>query len=284
MTTSISNGATTATIHHKGAELISLESYGREYIWEGRPDFWGKHSPVLFPIVGTLKNNTYTFNGNEYCMSRHGFARDMVFSLEQKTETVAVFLLQHDENTLKIYPFEFAFRIIYTISENQLEIAYRVSNLGNGTQYFSLGAHPAFALPEAFGKYTLEINVVEPLLTNLLENDLLSDTTVSIGLTDGKLALDYTLFEKDALIFRDAAFHSVTILENQKPLLKVDFEDFPDLGLWTKINAPFLCIEPWFGYSDVVDTNQKFEEKHGIILLKPTENFNAKFKITLCNA
>lgn len=282
MTTTISNGNLQAIINHKGAELISLRNQaGREFIWEGKPEFWGKHAPVLFPIVGTLKNNTYFYQDKEYTLSRHGFARDMGFSLEEKNDSSATFLLQSDENTLKNYPFEFEFRVFYTLSEDKLEIAYRVSNTGNEIQYFSLGAHPAFALPEKFETYSIEMHSEKPLVIHLLENDLLSDQTCTLELKEDKVRLDYTLFEKDALIFKSAGFHSVTLLENQKPLLQVDFNDFPDLGLWTKTNAPFLCIEPWFGYSDAVDSSQKLEEKPGIIMLNPAENFHAKFNIIL---
>jgi galactose mutarotase-like enzyme len=278
----ISNGRLEAVINYKGAELISLKNHsGREFIWEGNPEFWGKHSPVLFPIVGTLKNNTYLYKNKEYSLSRHGFARDMEFVLEHKTDASATFLLRSDENTSEVYPFGFEFRIIYTLSGKKLEIAYQVSNIGNDMLYFSLGAHPAFALRENFENYSLEIHSEKPLVTNLLENDLLSDKTITLELQNGKLGLNYTLFEKDALIFKSAGFHSVTLLENQKPLLQVNFEDFPDLGLWTKTNAHFLCIEPWFGHSDAINSNQKLEEKPGIIAIKAAENFNTQFNITL---
>ncbi len=282
MTATISNGHLQAVINHKGAELISLKNEaGREFVWEGNPEFWSKHSPVLFPIVGTLKNNSYFHQGNEYFLSRHGFARDLSFTLEAKTDSSVTFLLQSDESTLKNYPFAFEFRMVYTLSEDRLEIAYSVSNTGNDFLYFSLGAHPAFALPEKFEDYALQIDSDKPLVTHLLQNDLLSGQTDTLVLKDNKLRLDYTLFENDALIFKSAGFDSVTLLENQKPLLQVNFNGFPDLGLWTKTNAPFLCIEPWFGHADAFGSNQKLEEKPGIIKLDVAEDFNAKFNITL---
>ncbi|AWA30085.1 aldose epimerase [Flavobacterium magnum] len=281
MTTTISNGNVSAAINHHGAELISLTYQGREYLWDGNPEFWGKHSPVLFPIVGTLKNDKYLFNDRQYHLNRHGFARDMVFSLESKTDESATFLLKSDSETLKVYPFDFELRIVYSVSAEAVTIAYRVSNLGDGQQYFSLGAHPAFALPEPFANYALEMVSAKTLVSSLLDNGLLSGRTMTLPLIEGRLPLDYALFDTDALIFRNAGFHSLTLLENQKPILKVDFEDFPDLGLWTKTGAAFLCIEPWLGYADALDANHQLKEKPGIIALEPAQDFNAQFKITL---
>lgn len=282
MNTTISNSTLTASIKHSGAELISLKnSQNKEYIWEGNPDFWGKHSPILFPIVGTLKNNTYTINGKEYQLPRHGFARDMDFKLIDKTENSATFSLESDAETLKKYPFKFELQLIYTLEETSLHIAYKVINKDESKIPFSIGAHPAIALPKNFENYAFEFEKEEVLKYYLLENDLISNKTKVLETTNNKVPLTYKLFENDALIFKTLESKSLTILEDSKPYIKVDFEDFPSLGLWTKDQAPFICIEPWLGYSDTAENSGDLFEKEGILVLDANQTFNSKFTIEI---
>ena len=248
MTTKLKNANLSAEIKHFGAELISLKTnQNREYIWEGNPEFWGKHSPILFPIVGTLKNNSFEYNGIEYHLSRHGFARDIAFELIHATENSATFAIQSSEETLKVYPFEFELQIIYTLNENNLSIAYKVINNGKTTMPFAIGAHPAFALPNQFENYSIAFEKEETLEYYLLEDDLISNKTKKLQVYKKQIPLTYELFKNDALIFKTLQSNSLTILENQSPILRVNFKGFPSLGIWTKMNAPFLCIEPWLG-------------------------------------
>lgn len=281
-TITISNAHISATINAHGAELCSLKTnQNREYIWEGNPDFWGKHSPILFPIVGTLKNNTFFHNEKEYTLSRHGFARDMLFSMIEKTENSVTFSIQSNTETLTNYPFEFELQIKYTLIQTTLTIAYTVNNTGHNKIPFSIGAHPAFALPSHFEDYTIAFEKTEPLEYTLLENDLVSSHTETIDVNDNLVPLTYELFQNDALIFKKLESNALTILENKNPILKVNFEDFPNLGIWTKVGAPFICIEPWFGYSDTVESTGNLFEKEGIIVVKEKENFQAKFSIEI---
>lgn len=282
MTTTISNSNLTAQINLFGAELISIKNReNKEYIWEGNPAFWGKHSPLLFPIVGTLKNNSYHYEGMEYHLPRHGFARDIEFKLIEKSENSATFSLSSSDETLKVYPFEFELLVIYTLDGNQLIIDYNIINNSNSVMPFSIGAHPAFALPKPFEDYALAFEQTENLTSYQLENDLLSDTTEIIEMTGNEVPLGYSLFEKDALIFKELKSKSITILENKKPLLRVRFDDFPHLGIWTKNNAPFLCIEPWLGYSDTVDSSGNILKKEGIQILNSNEIFKSNFSIEI---
>ncbi len=281
LNTTITNGQLTAKINHKGAELISLANHEREFIWEGNPAFWGKHSPILFPIVGTLKNNQFFYKNQTYSLSRHGFARDTMFEVIEKTENTVTFSLISDENTVKIYPFLFELHIIYSLENNQLSIGYQVFNKEKGEMFFSIGAHPAFALPNTFEDYAIVFEQDETLTYYLLENDLLSPKTSTISTKDGKFNLNYPLFENDALIFKHLKSKSLRILQKDKPLLQVDFEGFPHLGIWTKTNAPFICIEPWFGHSDTIDSTGDFTQKEGIQKLGPAEVFSSKFSITI---
>lgn len=282
MDTTISNSILKASIKHTGAELFSLkDNQNKEYIWEGNPDFWGKHSPVLFPIVGTLKNNTYTIDKKEYQLSRHGFARDMEFKLIEKTGNSAVFSLESNAETLKKYPFEFELQLIYTLENTSLNIEYIVINKGETKMPFSIGAHPAIALPENFENYSFKFEKQEPLKYNLLENDLISNKTETLKTTENVVPLTYKLFENDALVFKTLESNSLTILENKKPYVQVDFEDFPSLGIWTKDQAPFVCIEPWFGYSDTADNSGDLFKKEGILVLEIDQSFHSQFSIKI---
>ena len=282
MTTTIKNSILTAEIKHFGAELISLKTnQNKEYIWEGNPEFWGKHSPILFPIVGTLKNNSFHYDEMEYHLSRHGFARDMEFELIEITDNSATFSIQSSEETLKVYPFEFELQLIYTLEENNLSIVYKVVNKGKNTMPFSIGAHPAFALPNQFENYTIAFEKEETLEYYLLEDDLISNKTKKLDVQNKQIPLNYELFKNDALIFKTLQSNSLTILENENPILRVHFEDFPSLGIWTKMNAPFLCIEPWFGYSDTNDNSGNLFEKEGVQVLESNATFHSKFSIEI---
>lgn len=282
LNTTISNSMLKASIKHAGAELFSLVDHqNKEYIWEGNPDFWGKHSPVLFPIVGTLKNNTYTIEQKSYQLSRHGFARDMEFELIDKTENSAIFSLQSNAETLKKYPFQFELQLIYTLYDTTLDIAYKVINKSESKMPFSIGAHPAIALPENFENYSFQFEKEEDLKYSLLENDLISNKTESLKTIENLVPLNYKLFENDALVFKTLESNSLTIFENTKPYIKVDFEDFPSLGIWTKDQASFVCIEPWFGYSDTTKNSGDLFEKEGILILNAKQTFNSKFSIQI---
>lgn len=278
----LSNSQISVAIKTLGAELCSIKNkLNREFMWEGNPNFWGKHSPVLFPIVGTLKNNTFYHNDTKYTLTRHGFARDMEFELIKKTEDSATFSIQSNSATLPNYPFEFELQIQYTLINTTVEIDYKVVNKDNSEIPFSIGAHPAFALPSSFEDYNLDFEKVEPLEYTLLENDLVSQQTEKIHTDTNRVPLTYELFKRDALIFKKLQSNSLTIIEEEKPILKVHFQDFPSLGIWTKVGAPFICLEPWFGYSDTTESNGNLFEKEGVIVLEANAKFQAKFSIEI---
>lgn len=283
MHTKISNSKLSVQIKSKGAELFSLKNKvtQRELIWEGNSDFWGKHSPVLFPIVGTLKNNTYRFENKEYQLPRHGFARDLEFKIVYQTENEVIFLLSSDENTAKLFPFKFELQMHYILIDATLKLSYSVKNLDNKTLPFSIGAHPAFALPFEFENYSLQFEHQETLKSCTLENDLLSDKTFEIKLENKNLPLSYSLFANDALIFKTLKSKFITIVETENPILKISFSDFKNLGIWTKPNAKFICIEPWLGYSDTIHSNGNLSEKDGIQIVKENQTFCCSFSIEI---
>lgn len=283
MTTTISNSKLKALINHKGAELISLQRIdsGKEYIWEGNPEFWAKHSPILFPIVGTLKGNSYTYKDKSYHLPRHGFARDLDFELISQEKDSAVFSLKSNEVTKAIYPFDFELQLFYCLKDSELTITYKIINNDSDVMYYSIGGHPAFTLPNQLEAYNLEFEPDENLIAYELENDLLSEKTKNITLKNNRLPLTYSLFEKDALIFKKLKSDTIQILENGIPFLNFKFKDFPNFGIWTKSNAPFICLEPWAGYSDVLDTNGKLSEKEGIQIVEGNSSKEYIFSIEI---
>jgi galactose mutarotase-like enzyme len=279
----LQNQFISATIQSKGAELCSLKNVNslREFLWQADPAHWAKHAPVLFPIVGKLKQNTYHHEGKSYILPRHGFAREMDFLLLEQTKSKAVFQLCSSSKTKGLYPFDFDFRITYILDENNLHTSYTISNLGGDNMYYNVGAHPAFALPLDFSAYSIVFPMDSTLITHELAEELISKTTHQIHLENHRLPLAYSLFEKDALIFKQLESNFVTICENERPFLKVSFADFPNLGLWTKPQAPFICIEPWLGYADTVDASGVLNEKEGIQMLAAQQQKSIQFTTTL---
>jgi galactose mutarotase-like enzyme len=280
---SIENKQFKATFTAKGAELIALENLqnNKNYIWNGNPDFWGKHSPILFPIVGTLKNDTYYYKKKVYKLNRHGFARDLIFEVKESSATYIIFELQATEETKINYPFDFKLSVIYQLFANKLEIQYVVENLGNCDVPFSLGAHPAFSLPKDFTEYQLLFEADSDLEYFPLQENLLSDTSHTLDLINNKLQLDYALFAKDALVIKKLNSDAITILDKENPYIKIEWKNFKNLGIWTKTKAAFICLEPWYGYSDGLYTNQNILEKEAIGLLAPEEKFQASILISI---
>lgn len=277
----ISNKFLKATINSFGAEVTSLVYNERNYIWNGNPEFWDQHAPILFPIVGCLKEAYYIYNDEKYELSRHGFAKKCDFELVSQSETDIVFSLKHDANSKKIYPFAFELKVTYAVSNTDLKMSYEVINCDTKQMPFSIGAHPAFALPQNITNYSLLFDKQEVLQSFVLQNHLLSDSFFEIELQDKILPLDYSLFENDALIFKTIQSKKVTILENNLPLLSVSFSDFKNFGIWTKPNAPFLCLEPWLGYADTTTHNHLLADKEGIQILEENCTFEASLTISL---
>ena len=277
----LKNNNTTITINPKGAELVQIEKNSTTYIWDIDETYWNKTSPILFPIVGTLKNNSYHFQGKNYNLSRHGFARDYQFTILDDTENKVVFSLQSNDETLKVYPFLFELLIIYTLNEKGLSIEYQVKNLSDTSMPFSLGAHPAFKIEGNFEDYSLEFESNESLITHHLHYDLLSGVTSCIKLEDKQLKLNYNWFKNDAIILKNHPTSSINILKNNKFLLHINFKDFPYLGIWTKKDAPFICIEPWLGIADSISSTRNILEKEGIQLLEPSGVFTREIVIVI---
>jgi galactose mutarotase-like enzyme len=277
----IKNDFLTAKLNQIGAELVELKTIDQNYIWEVNTEYWNRTSPILFPIVGKLKNETYKYNNKTYHLPRHGFARNLEFKVIEKTDSKIVFTTTSTPNTKEIYPFDFELQLGYILEGKTLKVTYKVINNNDFDMPFSIGGHPAFSLSNAFESYSLQFEHDEVLSNYSLVNELLTDKYEIITLNNKKLPLSYSLFEKDALIFKSLKSKSVTILDNDKPYIKVSFPDFPSLGIWTKINAPFLCIEPWFGYADHQDFEGDISNKEAILSLNKKGTFQTQYTIEI---
>ncbi|MEJ2882131.1 aldose 1-epimerase family protein [Pedobacter sp. GR22-6] len=275
-----------ASFSTKGAELQSLynKNTEREYLWDGNPDFWGKYSPILFPIVGGLKENRYILEGREYELPRHGFARDHQFDSKQLSETELIFILRQSSGTFSVYPFEFDLLIRYELIEEQLRCTYEVNNPADNPLFFSIGAHPAFAIPTgrnlSYTDYYLEFNKDITLEYHKIKHDLIDTETITLPLKDGKLPLKYELFYDDALVFKTLKSDLISLKNHKNDHgLDFSFKDFPYFGIWTAKNADFICLEPWCGIADGVHHNQQLKEKEGIITLEAQQEWKRSWEI-----
>lgn len=273
-------------VSDSGAELRSLMDIksGREWMWQGNPEFWPRTSPVLFPVVGKLRENELLLDGNKYSLSQHGFARDRIFRLSNGSEQQLSFILESDAESRKCFPFEFRLIISYQLLTNQLEITYKVENTGNATLPFSIGAHPGFSLPGwPQKKYALQFEKEEELASVPIEKGLLDfSRRIPLSLHRGFLDLSADLFQNDALVVPKPVSNWISIIEHgNSDSLRVHFEEFPWLGLWSKPGAPFVCVEPWEGHADPLGFNDDFFKKPGICILQKGEVLNRSFRIEL---
>jgi len=284
----IENEYVKAVFSDKGAELQSFKSKETEteYLWNGNPQFWGKFSPVLFPIVGGLKDNTYFVNGQKYKLSRHGFARDREFKAEQVNATTLIFTLNYDEETLKVYPFKFTLALRYKIEGKDLSCTYQVTNTDDqNTLMFSVGGHPAFAAPTghelAYDDYFLVFNKDTELVYHKIHSDLISDETGTIKLEENVLHLNHKLFYEDALVFKTLKSNRITLRNRRNPRgLHFDFDGFPFFGIWAAKDADFVCLEPWCGIADGTNHDQNLEAKEGILNLQAGENWERSWSVS----
>ncbi|BAV09152.1 Galactose mutarotase [Filimonas lacunae] len=273
----------------KGAELQSIvrKDNGIEYMWSGDAQYWGKKSPVLFPIVGGLKKNEYIYNLNTYPLSRHGFARDMEFTVTEQSAHSATFSLKNDEDTYKVYPFHFTFSIRYQLENDTVSVTYQVQNDGKENLLFSVGGHPAFAVPQVEGSsyedYYLEFSETENAgRWPLSAEGLIESAPIPVLQNTNILPLTKSLFYGDALVFKQLQSKKVSLLSKTHAHgLHFTLEGFPFLGIWAAKDANFVCIEPWCGIADGVYASGNLLEKEGINNLSPKTTFTRTWSVTL---
>ena len=284
----LKNVELTLTVISAGAEMKSLKDNKteQEYLWQADPKFWGRTSPVLFPIVGNYAQKQSVYEGKTYTLSQHGFARDMEFDLESQTEEEIWFVLKDTESTLEKYPFHFILKVGYRLSGRQVEVMWKVENPNEKKMYFSIGGHPAFNCPlkaeEKQSDYQLSFDTDKTLVCSILgETGLLTARKKEFELTNHKMRIVEDLFDEDALIIEGNQAKRVGLVNPQgETYLEVEF-DAPLFGIWSpaKKSAPFVCIEPWYGRSDKEDFSKKLEEREWGNELKAGEIFEKSYQI-----
>lgn len=285
----IENNHISISVNPMGAELQSIycKDDQLEYLWSGDPAFWGKKSPVLFPIVGGLKNNTYKHKGTSYQLSRHGFAREMEFTLSAKTKDSISFTLNANKQTLEQYPFLFRFVITYSIHKNILSCNYQVTNIDIKPMFFSVGAHPAFKVPlvkeTAFEDYHLQFDSMETAHQwPLSPEGLIQTAPIPFFDNTDRIDLIKDLFYGDALVFKQLKSNNISLLNSKnKHGFKFEYDHFPYMGIWSAKNADFVCIEPWCGIADSVDATGELNQKEGINVLTPGELMSRTWSVEL---
>lgn len=288
----IQNGNSALTVSSHGAEAVSLKKDGTEYLWNGDPKYWGRHAPVLFPFVGQVRDKKYRYEGQEYPMGQHGFARDSEFRLLEQKDHELLFALSANEETRKVYPFDFELLIRYTLhASGNLQVEWTVKNPGSKNLYFSIGGHPAFLCPIGkrgewkdyrilFRKAGQPLNAItiRPITTG----GNVGHATKTHPLQDGTIVPTDELFAGDALILEGEQADEISLVDpDGKEYLTVNFSS-PLVGVWTPAgkHAPFICIEPWYGRTDADDFTGTLEEREYSQVLKPGETFEKSFTVT----
>ena len=283
----IQNGEILVEVNRSGAELSSIKSLrgGVEHLWQGDPTHWPRRSPVLFPIVGRLKGDSYMWRGAEYKLGQHGFARDREFRLLLSGPTALKYELLSDDWSRSRYPFDFALRLGYSLSGARLDISYGVKNTGRDPMPFSIGAHPGFACPlfdgESFGDYRLEFDRTENAVRHFLKDGLLAKETEPFLLDQKTFGLSHALFERGAMIFKGLRSKKVSLVGPRGGGSTLDMAGWPYLGIWTKPGAPFVCIEPWQGLADPEGFAGEFGQREGTVTLEPGGSFEKTVSISL---
>lgn len=287
----IENDKIKVVVTDYGAELQSV--YGKttdfEYLWQGNPEFWASRASVLFPICGRLTDGKYTYKGKEYEMILHGFARKSVFSVAEQTKEKVVFELKSSEETLKKYPFEFDFKVTYSLDGATVRTAFTVENTGKEDLLFSVGGHPGFNIPlkdgADFSDHYLEFdNVKECKKLVMSETCYYTGEKEPLELKNGKiLRLDHSLFDNDA-VFLDGMDDAVTLkCKDGGRSVKVRYNDMTHLGFWHKphTEAPYVCIEPWHGVPAYDKKVDDFATKAELMTLAPQQKYETFIDVTV---
>lgn len=288
---SVTNDYLQISVKQIGAELCSIVSKksGKEYMWNADPMIWGSHAPVLFPIIGSLKNGEFFFENKKYSIPKHGFVRNNKNLIVDKSKADRLeYSIKYNEESLKIYPFQFEFYVRYILKDNFIIVEHEVKNLSQiSPMYFSIGGHAAFKCPvntqEKFSDYYLEFEKEELIDTWELQSDgLISPNKHPLFLNNRQLSLYKNIFDNGALIIKHLNSKKIYLKSRKSnQVLIVEYPEFNNLAIWAMPGAQFVCIEPWLGLPDNYDTNQDFTQKEGILMLGQNERFKASYTITI---
>ncbi|MBO0472768.1 aldose 1-epimerase family protein [Enterococcus ureasiticus] len=289
MTVQIENEFLIATIAEDGAELVSLKSKKNniEYIWQGDSAFWGRHAPVLFPVVGRLKDDQYTYENQTYPMGQHGFARDSLFEVIEHGSELVSLSLKSSKESKKVYPFDFELIISYALEAENLVVDYQVENTGSDDMYFSIGGHPAFNVPLeqnlTFDDYYLSFSPKKSRTQIPLVGPFADFEHKTLGQTNTSVDIRRELFKDDAIIFETKGINTFTIETDEGPhSISLSYTDMPYVGVWSPYQkeAPFVCIEPWCGIADEVNASGNLVDKKGINKLTASDVFKTHYTLT----
>lgn len=271
-----------------GAELCSIydKKADREVVWTGDPQFWNRHAPVLFPFVGKVTGGFYTYEGQKYPMGQHGFARDKEFFFVEQEEAAVRHRLVSDEESRKVYPFDFQLEIVHKLRENCVTVEWRVVNPGKKTLYFSIGGHPAFCVEENAGsrlvfegQETLTRVAIDPKTEGVdVEHPEL------IVLDQGIYQVEPHTFDRDALIFDNGQVKKVSLEKaDGTRLITLRCPDALSVGIWSPVGkqAPFICLEPWIGRCDNSGFTGELKDKFNVQSLEAGESFHTAYDLLI---
>jgi galactose mutarotase-like enzyme len=281
----------TARISPVGAELQSLKLNrdGHELIWQRDPEIWAGSAPILFPVVGRLINGQYMFEGQTYTMPIHGIVRTETWAIAEKGESHVTFEISDSETSTQCYPFHWKLAVRFELTDLQLTVRYSVTNIDTRTLYFSLGSHPGFNLDfgsDCLSDYALRTdNHGEPWQRRRIVDGKLSKERFAVDWRGRDLPLSESSFDEDALVFTDIQCQQLTLVHSSDPRQIIfGTGGAPDLGIWARRGAPYVCIEPWYGYDDPEDHDQQLTTKPGIQTLESQAVFSTAYSIGLNSA
>ena len=285
----LDNGILQVEISEKGAEMVSLSKHSVQYLWNADANYWNRHAPILFPIVGRLREDQYRWGTRKYTMKQHGFARDSRFVPTEKRGELKL----AEKPSYEVYPFDFDLTVRYELDGNQIKVVWNVKNKGNEMMWFQIGGHPGFMLPQYDEKdevhgysrlYDAEGKVTRPLLLSILEDGLRVSLSTPKTMLSEELPITNDTFAQGALLLEE---HQVTAVEllnkSYQPVLRVECPQAEAFGLWApyKKGCPFVCIEPWCGIADSHNFTGDISERKYVHSLNPEETYEFNYSITL---
>ena len=285
----LQNEQLSVVISEKGAELQSIkDANGKEYLWQADPNFWPRHSPILFPIVCSVNNDTYRIEGKEYHLPRHGFARDTEFKLIAQSERKVTFALESSEETKKVYPYDFTLSISYILDDKKIGVIWHVLNTDTQEIHFQIGGHPAFNVPgmktgeNQYGRIRLDNEESLDSLKSYIDGSH-EMTEVPVEAEQGIIEFTDNTWRNDSVKIHKSQVHRAELLgPDGEPEVTVDFRT-PVIAFWSPFqkNAPFVCIEPWYGLGDPRGFEGEFKDKPLMNHLQPGASFMSRYDITI---
>ena len=286
----LKNDQLTIIVSEKGAELQSIkDANGKEYLWQGDPKYWGRRSPILFPIVCSVNNETYRVDGKEYHLPRHGFARDAEFTLIYQSERKVTLALESSAETKAVYPYDFTLSVSYVLDENKIGVIWHVHNTDTREIHFQIGGHPAFNVPDmkpgADQQGRIRLDNAEPMdaLHSYPDSSHAMDEVPFIEAEDGMIEFSNNTWRNDSIKVHKCQLHRAELLNKAgEAEVTVEFRT-PVVAFWSPYGkqAPFVCIEPWYGIGDPRGFDGEFKDKPLMNHLQPGASFMSKYTIAI---